>query len=59
MYSKASEEEDSKMAESWQKDADRILISVSLRVGIQISSCFKQEHHRLVYSPPQLLRSFP
>jgi hypothetical protein len=59
MYSKASEEEDSKMAESWQKDADGILIFVSLRVDIQISSCLKQEHHRLVYSPPQLLRSFP
>ncbi|KAH9989154.1 hypothetical protein BJV77DRAFT_948811, partial [Russula vinacea] len=30
LYSKASEEEDSKMAESWQKDADGILIFTGL-----------------------------
>ena len=36
LYSKASEEEDRKMAESWQKDADGILIFVSPRVGIHI-----------------------
>jgi hypothetical protein len=29
MYSKAAEEEDNKMAESWQKDADGMLIFVS------------------------------
>jgi hypothetical protein len=35
MYSKAAEEEDNKMAESWQKDADGMLIFVSPRIGIQ------------------------
>jgi hypothetical protein len=43
MYSKASEEEDNKMAESWQKDADGILIFVSPHVGFRISLCVKQE----------------
>jgi len=32
MYSKAAEEEDNKMADQWQKDADGILIFVSPRV---------------------------
>jgi hypothetical protein len=31
MYSKAAEEEDNKMAERWQKDAEGVLIFVSLR----------------------------
>ena len=31
MYSKAAEDEDNKMAERWQKDAEGILIFVSLR----------------------------
>jgi hypothetical protein len=58
MYSKAAEEEDNKLAESWQKDADGILIFVSPLVGIQISLCMKH-NYRPVYSLPQLLRSFP
>ena len=32
MYSKAAEEEDKKMADRWQKDADGILIFVSPRL---------------------------
>jgi hypothetical protein len=59
MYSKAAEEEDSKMAESWQKDADGILFFVSRHVGIQISLWIRREHYRLVCSLPQSLRSFP
>jgi hypothetical protein len=39
MYSKTAEEEDNKMADRWQKDADGILIFVSPRVGIRISLC--------------------
>ena len=34
MYSKAAEEEDNKMVERWQKDADGILIFVSPCVRI-------------------------
>ena len=34
MYSKAADEEDNKMVERWQKDADGILIFVSPRVAI-------------------------
>ena len=41
MYSKAAEDEDNKMADRWQKDADGILIFVSLRVGI---SSFLSQH---------------
>ena len=33
IYSKAAEEEDNKMVERWQKDADGILIFVRPRVG--------------------------
>ena len=36
MYSKAAEEEDNKMVERWQKDADGILFFVSLCVGIRL-----------------------
>ena len=39
IYSKAVEEEDDKMVDRWQKDADGILIFVSSRVGIHISLC--------------------
>jgi hypothetical protein len=59
MYSKAAEEEDNKMAESWQKDADGILIFVSPRNGIRISLCLRQEYYRLVYSLPRLLHFLP
>ena len=34
LYSKVAEEEDNKMVERWQKDADGILIFVSCCVGI-------------------------
>jgi hypothetical protein len=37
IYSKAAEDEDNKMVERWQKDADGILIFVSSRVGIRLS----------------------
>ncbi len=36
IYSKAAEEEDNKMVEQWQKDAEGILIFVSPRVGIRL-----------------------
>jgi hypothetical protein len=36
IYSKAAEEEDNKMVERWQKDADGILIFVSSSVRIHI-----------------------
>jgi hypothetical protein len=36
IYSKAAEEEDKKMVERWQKDADGILIFVSPRVDIRL-----------------------
>jgi hypothetical protein len=39
IYSKAAEEEDDKMVDRWQKDADGILIFVSSRVGMHISLC--------------------
>ena len=39
MYSKAAEEEDNKMADRWQKDADGILIFVSPPVGCYVSLC--------------------
>jgi hypothetical protein len=39
MYTKAVEDEDNKMADRWQKDADGILIFVSPRVGICVFSC--------------------
>ena len=39
MYSKAAEEEDKKMADRWQQDADGILIFVSPCGGIRISLC--------------------
>jgi hypothetical protein len=34
IYSKAAEDEDNKLVERWQKDADGILIFVSPHVGI-------------------------
>jgi hypothetical protein len=39
IYSKAAEEEDNKMVERWQKDADGILIFVSTLVNIIILFC--------------------
>ena len=37
IYSKAAEDEDIKMVERWQKDADGILIFVSPRVDMRLS----------------------
>ena len=37
IYSKAAEEEDNKMVERWQKDADGILIFVSSHVAIHVA----------------------
>lgn len=42
MYSKAAEDEDNKMVEGWQKDADGILIFVSQCVGIHIILCINR-----------------
>ena len=57
MYSKAAEEEDNKMVERWQKDADGILIFVSSRVGIHAVLCINC-NTRPVYSLLQSLHSF-
>jgi hypothetical protein len=57
IYSKAAEEEDNKMVERWQKDADGILIFVSPRVGDPCCFVYKQEHYRPVYSLLLSLRS--
>jgi hypothetical protein len=60
IYSKAAGDEDNKMVERWQKDADGILIFVSPRVFMRIAIyMYKQEHDRLVYSLPQSLHSLP
>jgi hypothetical protein len=40
MYSKAAEDEDNKMAERWQKDAEGILIFVSLRRVCDLAEIF-------------------
>jgi hypothetical protein len=50
IYSKAAEEEDNKMVERWQKDADGILIFVSHCVGLSCCFVHKLEHYRPVYS---------
>jgi hypothetical protein len=39
IYSRVAKEEDDKMAERWQKDADGILIFVSHQVAIHASLC--------------------
>ena len=39
MYTKTSEEEDNKMVETWQKDADGIVIFVRSCIGIHIVLC--------------------
>ena len=41
IYSKAADEEDNKMVDRWQKDADGILIFVSPRVVICVFLCIK------------------
>ena len=37
MYSKAAEDEDNKMVDRWQKDAEGILFFVSLRIAIRLT----------------------
>ena len=44
IYSKAAEEEDNKMVERWQKDADGILIFVSPCACIHIVVCINWNH---------------
>ena len=57
IYSKAAEEEDTKMVERWQKDADGILIFVSF--WLTSSYCFvhKLKYYRPACFLPQSLRS--
>ena len=59
MYTKAAVEEDNKMVESWQKDAEGILIFVSLCVDIHTILVHNLEHCRPVYSQPQSPHSLP
>ena len=49
IYSKAAEEEDNKMVERWQEDAQGILIFVSPRIGNSCCLIHKPEHYRPVY----------
>jgi hypothetical protein len=39
IYSNTAEKEDNKMAERWQRDAQGILIFVSLHVAFRIAPC--------------------
>jgi hypothetical protein len=48
LYSKAADDEDNKMVERWQKDADGILFFVSLRTSIQIS--LRIDYHTIDWS---------
>ena len=60
MYSKATKDDDNKMVEGWQKDADGILIFVSpccLNPYYLVHEL--EDLCRPVYSLPQLLHSFP
>jgi hypothetical protein len=50
MYIKMAEEEDNKMADRWQKDADGILIFVSFLYFITTGCCVQHEYCRPVYS---------
>ena len=59
MYSKLAEEEDNKMVDRWQKEAEGILIFVSPNVGIVLKDAPKLELCRPVYSLPSSLRYFP
>ena len=56
LYSKAAEDEDNKMVESWQKDAKGILIFVSSCIPIHIA-LYTNWSTRPVYSLPQLPHS--
>jgi hypothetical protein len=58
VYYNAADIEDNKMVESWQKDAEGILLFVSPRAGIHsYIIAHKLERYRPVYSPPPLLHS--
>ena len=50
MYRKMAEEEDNKMAERWQKDADGILIFVSLQFIFDTASHIESKYYRPVCS---------
>jgi Family of unknown function (DUF6535) len=50
MYSKIAEEEDNKMTERWQKDADALLIFVGLHIQVHTLNPSTGTLHRLVYS---------
>jgi len=56
MYTKIAEEEDNKMTDRWQKDADGILIFVSFLITVRVAFANNLEHYRQVYSLPPLLR---
>lgn len=60
MYSKLAEEEDNKMVDRWQKEAEGILIFVSACLGIHTFTRYasKLELCRPVYSLPSSLRYF-
>ena len=59
IYSKAADEEDNKMVERWQKDADGILLFVRPHVCIHIYIFnINREYYRPVYSLPQSASSF-
>jgi hypothetical protein len=53
MYSKMAEEEDKKMADTWHREADGILIFVSFTFHTFIHFQFKLLY-RVVFSLPQL-----
>jgi hypothetical protein len=59
MYSRLAEEEDNKMVDRWQKEAEGILIFVSTSVGILYCYVPKLELCSPVYSLPSSLRYFP
>ena len=59
MYTKAAEDEDNKMVESWQKDADGILIFVSPYLRIHTALCIDWNIYRPVSSLLQSLHFFP
>jgi hypothetical protein len=56
MYSEAAEDEDNKMVECWQKDADGILFFVSPHVCVPIVS-YTDWNTRPVYFLPRSLHS--
>ena len=59
MYTKAAVEEDNKMVERWQKDADGIIIFVSSFLRIHTVLCLDWNIYRPVSSLLPSLHSFP